>query len=65
MKHMLDESAQFGKVYCIMGDHGNRPGSIKNLDLICATHCIQYIPEIKSLYPQKYVEGSAGRVIEI
>jgi len=66
MKHILDAAAQFGKVYGIIGGfHGNRPESLKNLDLICATHCTQYIPEIKSLYPQKYVEGGAGKVIEI
>lgn len=66
MKHILDAAAQFGKVYGIIGGfHGNRPESLKNLDLICATHCTQYIPEIRSLYPQKYVEGGAGKVIEI
>jgi 7,8-dihydropterin-6-yl-methyl-4-(beta-D-ribofuranosyl)aminobenzene 5'-phosphate synthase len=66
MEHILDAAAQFGKVYGIIGGlHGNRPESLKNLDFICATHCTQYIPEIKSLYPQKYVEGGAGRVIEI
>ena len=66
MKHILDAAAQYGKVYGIIGGfHGNRPESLKNLDLICATHCTQYIPEIRSLYPQKYVEGGAGKVIEI
>jgi 7,8-dihydropterin-6-yl-methyl-4-(beta-D-ribofuranosyl)aminobenzene 5'-phosphate synthase len=66
MKLILEAAAQFGKVYGIVGGfHGNKPESLKNLDLICATHCTQYIQEIKSLYPQKYVEGGAGKVIEI
>ncbi|MBN1900840.1 MBL fold metallo-hydrolase [Candidatus Sumerlaeota bacterium] len=66
MKHILEAASQFGKVYGIIGGfHGNKPDSLKNLDLICATHCTQYIPQIKSLYTQKYVEGGAGKVLEI
>ncbi|HDD45412.1 MAG TPA: MBL fold metallo-hydrolase, partial [Candidatus Desulfofervidus auxilii] len=30
-----------------------------------ATHCTQYKSKIKSLYPEKYIEGGAGRIIEI
>jgi 7,8-dihydropterin-6-yl-methyl-4-(beta-D-ribofuranosyl)aminobenzene 5'-phosphate synthase len=66
MKHILDVAAQFGKVFGIIGGlHGNKPESLKELDLICATHCSQYIAEIKSLYPDQYVQGGAGRVIAI
>ncbi len=66
MEHILQAASQFGKVYGIIGGlHGNRPESLKDLDLICATHCTQYKSEIKSLYPEKYIEGGAGRVIEI
>jgi len=35
------------------------------LDLVCATHCTQFKSEIKRLYPQKYIEGGAGKVIQI
>lgn len=66
MKHILQAASQFGKVYGIIGGlHGTRPESLKNLDLICPTHCTQYKSEIKSLYPEKYVEGGVGRTIEI
>ncbi|MFO7985292.1 MAG: MBL fold metallo-hydrolase [Desulfatiglandaceae bacterium] len=66
MEHILDTAAQFGEVYGIIGGfHGNRPESLKGLALICPTHCTQYIPEIKSMYPQQYIEGGAGKVIEI
>ncbi len=66
MERILEAAAQYGKVYGIIGGfHGNQPKSLKNLDLICATHCTQHIPKIKSLYPQQYVEGGAGKVIEI
>ncbi len=66
MTHILETAEQFGKVYGIIGGfHGNRPESLKGLNLICATHCTQYIREIKSLYPEQYIEGGAGKVIEI
>ncbi len=66
MEHILQVASQFGKVYGIIGGlHGTRPESLKDLDLICPTHCTQYKSEMKSLYPDKYVEGGAGRIIEI
>lgn len=66
MEHILQVASQFGKVYGIIGGlHGTRPESLKDLDLICPAHCTQYKSEIKSLYPEKYAEGGAGRVIEI
>jgi len=66
MKRILEAAAQFGEVYGIIGGlHGNKPESLKDLDLICATHCSQYISKIKALYPDKCVQGGAGRVIEI
>jgi len=66
MEHILQAASQFGRVYGIIGGmHANRPESLKGLDLICPTHCTQYKSEIKALYPEKYIEGGAGRVIEI
>ena len=66
MEHILKTASQFGKVYGIIGGlHGTRPESLKDLDLICPAHCTQYKSEIRSLYPEKYVEGGAGKVIEI
>jgi 7,8-dihydropterin-6-yl-methyl-4-(beta-D-ribofuranosyl)aminobenzene 5'-phosphate synthase len=67
MSHILDAASQFGKVYAIIGGlHGFHEFDLfKNLDLICPTHCTQYKSEIKNLYPEKYVDGGAGRIIEI
>ena len=64
---ILEAASQFGQVYAIIGGlHGFREFDIvKGLDLICPTHCTQYKSEIKSLYPEKFIEGGAGRVIEI
>ncbi|MCD6080700.1 MAG: MBL fold metallo-hydrolase [Candidatus Omnitrophica bacterium] len=66
MKHILKTASGFGKVYGIIGGlHGNKPETLKDLSLICATHCTQYKSGIKSLYGEKYIEGGAGRVTEI
>ncbi len=66
MEHILKTASQFGKVYGIIGGlHGTSPESLKELDLICPTHCTQYKSQIRSLYPEKYIEGGAGKIIEI
>jgi len=66
MEYILKVASQFGKVYGIIGGlHGTRPESLKDLDLICPAHCTQYKSKIKSLYPEKYIEGGAGKIIEV
>lgn len=67
MNHILDAASQFGKIHAIIGGlHGfNEFDLFKDLDLICPTHCTQHIKKIQSLYPEKYIEGGAGKIIEI
>ncbi len=66
IEHILETASQFGTVYGIIGGlHGNRPETLRGLGLICATHCTQYKSEIKSLYPEIYIEGGAGKTIDI
>jgi len=67
MKNILKAASQFGRVYIIIGGlHGfNEFKLFKDLEVICPTHCTQHIAEIKSLYPEKYIEGGAGKIIEI
>jgi len=64
---ILEAASQFGKVYALIGGlHGFREfDRVKDLDLICPTHCTQYKSEIESIYPEKFTEGGAGRIIEI
>ena len=66
MAHILDAGSQFGKAYAIIGGlHGfGEYDLFKDLELICPTHCTQHKAEIRSLYPEKYIEGGAGRIIE-
>ncbi len=67
MKNILKAASQFGRVYVIIGGlHGfNEFKLFKDLEVICPTHCTQHIAEIKSLYPEKYIAGGAGKIIEI
>lgn len=66
MEHILKTASSFGKPYAIIGGlHGTRPESLKDLDIICPSHCTQHKKEIKHLYPDKCIDGGAGRIIEI
>jgi len=67
MEHILDAASQFGNVYAVIGGfHGFSEYELfKDLELICPTHCTVHKKEIKQLYPEKSIEGGAGRVIEI
>jgi 7,8-dihydropterin-6-yl-methyl-4-(beta-D-ribofuranosyl)aminobenzene 5'-phosphate synthase len=65
--NILKSASQFGKPYALIGGfHGfSEFELVKDLEVICPTHCTQYIDEIKSLYPEKYVAGGAGKIIEL
>ncbi|MBN1656224.1 MAG: MBL fold metallo-hydrolase [Deltaproteobacteria bacterium] len=66
MKTILGQASRFGEVYGIIGGlHGNTAESLNGLKFICPTHCTQYQHEIRSLYPEQYTQGGAGKVIEI
>jgi len=67
MEHILDATSQFGKVYAIIGGlHAfNEFDLFKDLELICPTHCTQHKLKLKSLYPEKYIEDGAGRIIQL
>jgi 7,8-dihydropterin-6-yl-methyl-4-(beta-D-ribofuranosyl)aminobenzene 5'-phosphate synthase len=67
MGHILGTARQFGEVYAIIGGmHGFSEFELfQDLKFFCSTHCTQYKTKLKKLYPQKYIEGGAGRIIEI
>jgi len=65
MAHILKAASQFGKVYAIVGGlHGFSEFALfKDFELICPTHCTQHKAGIKSLYPEKYINGGIGKII--
>jgi len=67
VENILSAASRYGKPYALIGGlHGFKEFDlVKDLELICATHCTQFKSEIKSRYPEKYIEGGAGKVIEL
>ena len=67
VENILNSASQFGSPYALIGGlHGfSQFDAIKDLGLICPCHCTQYKSEIRSLYPKKYVDGGAGKIIYI
>jgi len=64
---ILEASSKIGIVKNLIGGlHGfSDLPALKPLDKICATHCTQYIDEIKEWYPEKFIEGGAGRIFHL
>jgi len=67
MSHILEAARQFGSIYAIVGGmHGFSEFELfKDFELICPTHCTSHKKELKSLYPNKYIDGGAGKIIEL
>jgi len=67
VNNILKAALQFGKPYAIIGGlHGfDQFDLIEGLALVCPAHCTQFKSKIKALYPEKYIDGGAGKVIEI
>ncbi|MCD6423378.1 MAG: MBL fold metallo-hydrolase [Elusimicrobia bacterium] len=63
---IFQAAENFGKVFALVGGlHGfNNFKLLEKVEFICPTHCTQHIREIKNLYPDKFIEGGAGRIIE-
>jgi len=63
---ILSTARKFAPVKALVGGlHGfDRFELLEELERVVPTHCTQFKEEIKSLYPEKYLEGGAGRVLE-
>lgn len=67
MGTILDTVGQFGRISGIVGGlHGFSDfGLFRNLEFLCPVHCTRHKAELKRLYPEKYIAGGAGKVIEL
>ena len=67
VREIFREASRLGKIIALIGGlHGfNEFDIVGDLEKICPVHCTQYKKEIKALYPDKYLEGGVGKVIEI
>ena len=67
VRNILEAASTHGRIRALIGGlHGfSEFDLLKGIDIICATHCTQFKAKIKSLYPDTYIEGGAGRIIDI
>jgi len=65
VKSILKAASEFGKVCAIVGGlHGfSEYDLLRDLTVICPTHCTEHKSEIRTLYPRAYIEGGVGQVI--
>ena len=65
--NIIAAASRFGEVSTLIGGlHGfNEFSLIDRLDTICPAHCTRYVDETKRRYPDKYLAGGAGRMVEI
>ncbi|MFO7840014.1 MAG: MBL fold metallo-hydrolase [Desulfosalsimonadaceae bacterium] len=64
---IVEAASEIGPVSALIGGlHGFSDFPVlEPLDMVCATHCTRHKQEIASRFPQIYVAGGAGKMIEI
>ncbi len=64
---LLEAASRFGRPFALIGGlYGFSDFDlIKGLDIVCPTHCTQYKSMIRSLFPEKYVEGGVAQSIPL
>lgn len=67
VKEIIKKAENHGKIIGIIGGlHGFSDFTVlKDMTLICATHCTKQKDKIRELYPDSCIEGGVGRTIEI
>jgi len=66
VENILEAASAVGPPRALVGGlHGfDALDLLKDLELICPTHCTQHASEIRARFPRAFAEGGAGRVIE-
>lgn len=67
LKNIIHVAKQQGHIHAIIGGlHDFDDFDILcDIDYICPTHCSSYISEIAKRYPEKYIQGGAGKRIKL
>jgi 7,8-dihydropterin-6-yl-methyl-4-(beta-D-ribofuranosyl)aminobenzene 5'-phosphate synthase len=67
VRDILATANSFGRVGALIGGlHGFSDFElVKDLELVCPTHCTKHKERIKELYPDTWVSGGVGKVIEL
>jgi 7,8-dihydropterin-6-yl-methyl-4-(beta-D-ribofuranosyl)aminobenzene 5'-phosphate synthase len=64
---IIEKASTFGRVRAIVGGlHGFSDFELlRDIDMVCPTHCTSYREEIRALYPEKFMEGGVGAVLTL
>ena len=64
---IMKAAKTYGSIWAIVGGfHGFRDFDLlEDVQKICPTHCTQRIEQLHSLYPEKYIAGGVGTIIEV
>jgi len=67
VEKILDAAGKKGDIVGLVGGfHGFKTFSLlEKLSYVCPCHCTQHKKTIEKLYPQKYIAGGVGRIIDI
>jgi len=67
VENILDEANKYGKIkYIIGGLHGfDKYEILENVEYVCGTHCTKKQVQIKNRYPDKWIQGGVGRIINV
>jgi 7,8-dihydropterin-6-yl-methyl-4-(beta-D-ribofuranosyl)aminobenzene 5'-phosphate synthase len=66
LEKIINSVSKFGNIFAIVGGlHGFKEFDLlHNIEKVCASHCTKHKEKIKSLYPEKYIEGGVGETFE-
>lgn len=67
VEKILNTAKRYGGIIGVIGGlHGFSDFDLlKDLEFVCPCHCTKHKRKIKEFYPEIYIEGGVGRVIEI
>jgi 7,8-dihydropterin-6-yl-methyl-4-(beta-D-ribofuranosyl)aminobenzene 5'-phosphate synthase len=67
MESILTAAGKITKIRSVIGGlHGfDKYEILKDMEMICATHCTQHKKEIEERFPEHYLEGGVGKIIRI
>ncbi len=64
---ILRAAARFGRVNALVGGlHGFKDFDLlRDMALVCPCHCTRYKAELEQLYPESFILGGAGKILEV
>jgi len=67
LKNILDAASNYGKVKAIIGGLHDFTDFhlLRDMELICPTHCTFYLNQLQEMFPETCLQGGAGRKVHL